>query len=70
MLKGKAMSQRPWATTQGLSLKVAWQGSAWKQVQRHVFRLHKRSDRAAQREEVRTVHKLQKLLVKSWYARL
>ncbi len=26
--------------------------------------------RAAQREEVRTVHKLQKLLVKSWYARL
>ena len=27
-------------------------------------------DRAAQREDVRTVHKLQKLLVKSWYARL
>src|SRR6266487_2426355 len=64
------MSQRQCAKTQGLSLKVAWQGIAWKKVQRHVFRLQKRIDRAAQREEVRTVHKLQKLLVKSWYARL
>ena len=70
MLKGKAMSQRPCAKTQGVSLKVAWQGIAWKKVQRQVFRLQKRIDRAAQREEVRTVHKLQKLLVKSWSARL
>src|SRR5262250_3579067 len=64
------MSQRQCAKTQGLSLKVAWQGIAWKKVQRHVFRLQKRMYRAAQREDVRTVHKLQKLLVKSWYARL
>src|SRR5262244_1355154 len=70
MLKGKAMSQRQGAKTQGSSLKVAWQGIAWKKVQRHVFRLQKRMYRAAQREDVRTVHKLQKLLVKSWYARL
>ena len=64
------MSQRQGAKTQGLSLKVAWQGIAWKKGQRHVFRLQKRIYRAAQREDVRTVHKLQKLLVKSWYARL
>src|ERR671933_111357 len=64
------MSQRQCAKTQGVSLKVAWQGIAWKKVQRHVFRLQKRIDRAAQREDVRTVHKLQKLLVQSWYARL
>src|SRR5262245_36501473 len=64
------MSQRQCAKTQGGSLKVAWQGIAWKKVQRHVFRLQKRMYRAAQREDVRTVHKLQKLLVKSWYARL
>ena len=69
MLQGKAMRQRPGAKTQGWSLQGAWQGIAWKQVQRHVFRLQKRMYRAAQREEVRTVHKLQKLLVKSWYAR-
>src|SRR6266699_6600517 len=64
------MSQRQCAKTQGLSLKVALQGIAWKKVQRHVFRLQKRIYQAAQRDDVRTVHKLQKLLVKSWYARL
>ena len=64
------MSQRQRAKTQGLSLKVAWQDIPWKKVQRHVFRLQKRIYRAAQRDDVRTVHKLQKLLVKSWYARL
>src|SRR4030095_10544852 len=57
------MSQRQCAKTQGLSLKVAWQGIAWKKVQRHVFRLQKRMYRAAQREDVRTVHKLPQLLV-------
>src|ERR671925_1680173 len=41
-----------------------------KKVHRHVFRLQKRMDRATRRGDVRTVHKLQKLLVKSWYARL
>jgi RNA-directed DNA polymerase len=64
------MSQRQRAKTQGVSLKVAWQGIQWKQVHRHVFRLQKRIYRATQRGDVRTVHKLQKLLVKSWYARL
>jgi RNA-directed DNA polymerase len=64
------MSQRQCAKTQGISLKVAWQGIRWKKVHRHVFRLQKRIDQAAQRGDVRTVHKLQKLLVKSWYARL
>ena len=49
---------------------VAWQDIPWKKVQRHVFRLQKRIYRATQRGTVRTVHKLQKLLVKSWYARL
>jgi RNA-directed DNA polymerase len=64
------VSQRQCAKTQGVSLKVAWQDIPWKKVQRHVFRLPKRIYRAAQRGDVRTVHKLQKLLVKSWYARL
>jgi RNA-directed DNA polymerase len=64
------MSQRQGAKTQGFSLKVAWQGSPWKKVHRQVFRLQKRMYQATQRSDVRTVHKLQKLLVKSWYARL
>src|SRR5262249_25229673 len=49
---------------------VAWQDIPWKKVQRHVFRLQKGMYRATQRGDVRTAHKLQKLLVKSWYARL
>jgi len=49
---------------------VAWQGIPWQKVQRHVFRLQKRIYRATQRGQVRTARKLQKLLVKSWYARL
>ena len=64
------MSQRQRAKTQGSSLKVAWQDIPWTKVHRHVFRLQKRMYQATQRGEVRTVRKLQKLLVKSWYARL
>src|ERR671937_1210252 len=64
------MSQRQRAKTQGQSLMVAWQGIPWKQVQRHVFRLQKRIYRATQQGRVRIARKLQKLLVKSWYARL
>jgi len=42
MLKGKAMSQRQRAKTQGSSLTVAWQDLPWKKIHRHVFRLQKR----------------------------
>src|SRR5437764_5940172 len=70
MCKGKDVSQRQRAKTQGVSLKVAWQSIPWKKVHRHVFRLQKRIYRATQRGDVRTVHKLQKLLARSWYARL
>ena len=64
------MSQRQRAKTQGSSLTVAWQDLPWKKIHRHVFRLQKRIYRATQRGEVRRARKLQKLLVKSWYARL
>ena len=49
---------------------AAWQDIPWKNVQRHVCRLQKRMDRATQRGDVRTVHKLPNLRCKSWYARL
>jgi RNA-directed DNA polymerase len=49
---------------------VAWQDIPWAHVQRHVFRLQKRIYRATQDGRVRTAQKLQKLLIKSWYARL
>ena len=52
------------------TLMAAWQDIPWTKVQRHVFRLQKRIYQATQRGDVRTVHKLQNLLTKSWYARL
>src|SRR5215831_15120371 len=64
------VSQRQCAKTQGPSLMVAWQDLPWKHIHRHVFRLQKRMYQATQRGDVRTARKLQKLLVKSWYARL
>lgn len=63
------MSPRQRANTQDRkSLTAAWQEIPWTKVHRHVFRLQKRIYRATQRGDVRTVHKLQTLLVKSWYA--
>src|ERR1700730_12029675 len=39
----------------------------WEAIERDVFKLQKRIYQAAQRGEVKTVHKLQRLLCKSWY---
>jgi hypothetical protein len=70
LVQGKEGSQRQRATTQGVSLKGAWQSLPWKNVHRQVCRLPKRLDRATPRGDVRTVHPLQQLLARSWYARL
>ncbi|MDH3600893.1 MAG: reverse transcriptase domain-containing protein [Candidatus Tectomicrobia bacterium] len=65
------MSPRLRAKTQDQqTLTAAWQGIPWAKVHRHVFRLQKRIYQATQRGDVRTAHKLQNLLTKSWYARL
>jgi len=64
------VSQRQRAKTQGQSLMAAWQDILWMKVHRHVFRLQKRIYQATQDGRVRTARKLQKLLMKSWYARL
>jgi RNA-directed DNA polymerase len=42
----------------------------WKQIQRNVFKLQTRIYRASCRDDVRTVRRLQRLLVKSRAARL
>ena len=65
------MSPRLRAKTQDQqTLMVAWQAIPWKKVHRHVFRLQKRIYQATRCGDVRTVHQLQNLLSKSWYARL
>src|SRR3989442_8639111 len=64
------MRQRRRANPQGPSLMAAWPDIPWKKVHRHVFRLQQRMDRATPRGAVSTARTRQKLLVKSWDARL
>src|SRR5438132_5565404 len=42
-----------------------WNDLPWKQFERQVFKLQKRIYRASQRGDVKTVHKLQRLLIQS-----
>jgi RNA-directed DNA polymerase len=46
-----------------------WQDLPWKKIEQAVFKLQKRIYQAAQRGDIATVHKLQRLLLKSWSAR-
>src|SRR5215510_12335805 len=57
-------------TTMATALMDRWETLPWKQLQRNVFKLPKRIYRAARRDDRRTVHRLQRLLMKSRSARL
>jgi len=46
-----------------------WRDIPWPQVERHVHKLQRRIFRASQRGDVRTVHRLQRLLMSSWSAK-
>jgi RNA-directed DNA polymerase len=46
-----------------------WQELPWKKIERAVFKLQKRIYQASQGGDRQTVHKLQRLLIKSWTAR-
>src|SRR5713226_6689646 len=48
----------------------AWNKLPWRKLEKHVYRIQKRIYRASQRNNLRAVHKLQKLLMKSEAARL
>ncbi|MGH8055991.1 MAG: reverse transcriptase domain-containing protein [Candidatus Entotheonellia bacterium] len=48
----------------------AWQDIPWRKVERAVFKLQQRIYRASRRGDVKTVRTLQRLLMKSWYAKL
>jgi RNA-directed DNA polymerase len=50
-------------------LSEEWQRLPWKQYQRNVYRLQQRIYRAKRRNQVRQVHNLQRLLLRSWSAR-
>ena len=50
--------------------RLEWRQIDWKSVERRVFRLQKRIYQAKRRGDVQTVRGLQKLLLKSWSARV
>ncbi|MDJ1174740.1 group II intron reverse transcriptase/maturase [Roseofilum capinflatum] len=52
------------------TVRLEWRQIDWKSVERCVFRLQKRIYQAKRRGDVRTVCGLQKLLLKSWSAKL
>lgn len=47
-----------------------WNTVNWRQVEIRVFKLQRRIYQAASRKDVRLVHRLQRLLSRSWYGRL
>jgi RNA-directed DNA polymerase len=47
-----------------------WNTIPWKRIQRNVFKLQKRIYQAARRGDVRTVRRLQRLMMHSWSAKL
>jgi RNA-directed DNA polymerase len=46
-----------------------WKDLPWRAIERQVFKLQKRIYQASRRDDVRTVHRLQRLLMRSWAAR-
>jgi RNA-directed DNA polymerase len=46
-----------------------WQDLPWNKIERQVVKRKKRIYQASKRGDIKTVHKLQRLLIKSWYAR-
>ena len=57
-------------TVENNTVRLEWRDIDWKKVERHVFRLQKRIYQAKRRGDVATVRGLQKLLLKSWSARV
>ena len=47
-----------------------WEEIDWLKAERNTYKLQKRIYRASSRGDVRTVRRLQKLMTKSWYAKL
>lgn len=47
-----------------------WKTIPWEKVEKVVFKLQKRIYQVSERDDRKTVHKMQRLLMKSWYARL
>ncbi|MDJ0693775.1 group II intron reverse transcriptase/maturase [Mastigocoleus sp. MO_188.B34] len=55
--------------SQSLTIRYEWKNLPWKKIQVKVFKLQKRIYQASLSGNIKKVHRLQRLLAKSWYAR-
>jgi len=55
---------------QTFASRYEWSTLNWRKIQIQVFKLQRRIYQASRRNEKKHVHRLQRLLVRSWYARL
>jgi RNA-directed DNA polymerase len=46
-----------------------WKALPWRELERRVFKLQKRIFQASKRGDAKTVHRLQRLVMRSWAAR-
>jgi RNA-directed DNA polymerase len=53
-----------------IQTRYEWKHLPWKKIQVKMFKLQRRIYRASQQGNVKLVHRLQRLLIKSWYGRL
>ncbi|WP_210407679.1 reverse transcriptase N-terminal domain-containing protein, partial [Hydrocoleum sp. CS-953] len=53
-----------------VKLMEEWKDINWRKAERLSFKLQKRIFQASERGDVQAVRKLQKTLIRSWYARL
>jgi RNA-directed DNA polymerase len=68
-VEDKAVSPNGEVMNTALKPMYEWKTLPWRKLERQVFKLQKRIYRASQRGDVRTVHRLQRLLMKSWSAK-
>ncbi len=69
-MEGKVASNSTNVMSQSLNTRYEWKTIPWRKLEVSVFKLQKRIYQASQRNDVKLVHQLQKLLLKSESAKL
>ena len=70
-MEGRGTTRSQYAMNTGTTPPMyGWNMIPWKKIQRNVFKLQKRIYQASRRGDIGTVRKLQRLLMRSWSAKL
>ena len=69
VLEDKDVSKSIYVMSTMTTSMYEWKTIPWKKIERRIFKLQKRIYQASCRGDVRTVRRLQRLLMKSWFAK-